>query len=295
MEDFFKYLTVGEEDKNWGLYLNVAGKARVAPHHDYPAHEHPSGYYFHWDNGRVLQEFQLNYVTEGGGVLEDESGTYPIKAGSLMIIRPGVSHRYRPEKKSGWAENYIGFDGKLAQHFLSSEMFATNSVIQCGVREELIDTYYKIFGLVQTEYPGFQALASGLIIKLLGYLISFEKQKNFSGKPIEKVIQKARFQMREQLDQKIDLRQLADENNVDYAYLRKMFKKYTGVPPHKYHLDMKIMKAREMILTSDQSIKKICLELGFDSIHYFSRLFKKKTGMNPSELRKNASEKIKME
>ncbi len=293
MKDFFKYLTVGEEDRNWGLYLNVAGRAKTAAHTIYPSPEHPSGYYFNWDHGRVLQEFQLNYITEGGGILEDESGTYPIKPGTIMIVRPGISHRYRPEHKKGWVENYIGFEGDLAHRFLSTGIFSQSPIIHCGIREELIDTYYQIFDLIQAEEPGFQAVGSGLIVKLLGYLISFEKKKNFSGKHIEKVIQEARFQMREQLDQKIDLRQLAADHHVGYAYLRKMFKQYTGVPPHRYHLEMKIMGARKMILSSNKSIKEICFELGFDSIHYFSRLFKSKTGVNPSELRKNASEKIK--
>ncbi|MFK7924030.1 MAG: helix-turn-helix domain-containing protein [Bacteroidia bacterium] len=295
MKEFFKYLSVGEEDKNWGLYLNVAGKAEIAPNKIYPSPDHPSGYFFQWQNGRVLQEFQLIYVTEGGGVLEDESGKYQIKAGTIMILRPGISHRYRPEKKSGWIESYIGFEGELAHRFLAKKTFADASIINCGIRGELIDTYDKIFNLVKEEEPGFQAIASGLIIKLLGYLISFEKRKDFSGKPIEKVIQKARFQMREQFDQKMDLRQFAEANHVGYAYLRKMFKKYTGLPPHQYHLELKIMKARELIFTTEKSIKEICFELGFDSLHYFSRLFKKKTGVNPSELRKNASQKIKTE
>jgi transcriptional regulator GlxA family with amidase domain len=64
-----------------------------------------------------------------------------------------------------------------------------------------------------------------------------------------------------------------------------MFKEYTGISPHQYHLDLKIMRAKELILTTDKNIKEISYELGFQSIHYFSRLFKKKAGQNPSELR----------
>ena len=288
MKDFFKYLTVGEEDKSWGLYLNVAGKAKIAPGKSYPVQDHPTGYHFNWDNGRILQEYQLNYITEGSGMYENPSGKYTIRPGSLMMVRPGVSHRYRPEKKSGWVENYIGFDGELADRFLATDVFTSSPVIYCGIREELIDTYYKIFDLVREEEPGFQHVSSGLIVKLLGYLISFHKKRNFSGKHIEKVIQIARFQMREQIEQKIDLQRLAEEHHIGYAYLRKMFKKYTGLSPHQYQLEMKIMGAREKILTTDKSIKEISIELGFESIHYFSRLFKKKTGMNPSELRRSA-------
>lgn len=288
MKDFFKYLTVGEEDKSWGLYLNVAGKAYIEANSIYPSSEHPSGYYFDWKRGRILHEFQLNYITSGSGMLEDDFGKHVIKPGTLMILRPGIRHRYRPNHTSGWTENYIGFHGDLAHRFLSSHLFKEMSVIHCGIHEEIIDSYYKIFGLVKEEEPGFQLIASGLMIKLLGQIIALDKKKSFSGKRIEKVIQEIRFLMRTQLDQKVDLHKIAEKHHIGYAYLRKMFKEYTGLAPHKYYLDLKIMGARSMILGSDKSIKEISFELGFESIHYFSRLFKQKTGKSPSEFRKAA-------
>ena len=286
MDDFFKYLSVGEEDKAWGLYLNVAGKAGILANKVYPSSEHPSGYYFSWKHGRILQEYQLIYITEGEGIFENEHGVFPIKQGMLIVLQPGVRHRYKPNIQTGWTEHFIGFNGTLAYPFLKRSTQEPFSVIACGIREEIIDIYYKIYELVRKEEPGFQAIASGLIIKLLGHLYSYRKRRNFSGKPIEKVIQIARFQMREHIDQKLDLQALAESHHIGYAYLRKMFKKYTGVSPHQYHLEMKIMKAKELILSSDKSIKEISYETGFESIHYFSRLFKQKTGMNPTDLRK---------
>ena len=290
MKDFFTYLTAGEADKKWGLYLNVAGKAQIAPKTVYPALDHPTGYYFHWNRGRVLQEYQLNYITQGQGVMETEMGRFLIKPGTLMLVRPGVRHRYRPLKKSGWVEHYIGFQGELAERLLSQSIFALKpSVIHCGIREELLDTYYKIFHLAQKEEPGFQQVCSGLVIKMLGYLITFQKQRNLSGRHIEQVIQKVRFHMREHLEEKVDLQRFAQDHRVGYAYLRKMFKTYTGVSPHQYHLELKIMRAKELLLTTEKSIKEIGFELGFESVHYFSRLFKKKTGFSPSELREAPS------
>ena len=68
MLDFFKYLTPSEEDINWGLYLNVAGKANIKARTDYPSPRHPNGYYFTWEKGRILHEYQINYITDGGGI-----------------------------------------------------------------------------------------------------------------------------------------------------------------------------------------------------------------------------------
>ncbi len=287
MKDFFKYITVGDNDREWGLFLNVVGKARIEPHTVYPSREHPTGYYFTWKNGRILNEYQINYITEGLGVLETREGRFMIKPGTMMIIRPGVWHRYKPTAGQGWVENYIGFNGELASHFLGKLSFLQDqSFLRCAIREEYIDTYYKIFNIVLQEKPGFQQVASGMVVKLLGYITAFHKQRHFAGKKIEKIIQEARFQMRESMEEKVDIHQLTIKNNIGYAYFRKMFKKYVGISPHQYHLELKIIRARELILTTDKSIKEISFELGFQSIHYFSRLFKAKTGMNPSEIRK---------
>lgn len=293
MKDFFKYLAPGEEDKSWGLYLNVAGKWHVAPKTTYPPLDHPTGYHFNWNNGRVLNEYQINYITEGSGILETVHGKFQIKPGTLMIIWPGAWHRYRPKQKTGWIEHYIGFEGELASQLLGKSMFSPERpIIHCELREEFIDTYYKIFDLVNKEKPGFQQISSGMVVKLLGYIIAFQKQRHFSGKTIEKVIQKTRFYMRENIEVEIDLQKLAKESNVGYSYFRKMFKKYTGVSPHQYHLELKILRAKELILTSEKSIKEISFELGFQSIYYFSRLFKLKEGLNPTELRKKRSQNI---
>jgi AraC-like DNA-binding protein len=286
MEDFFKYLAPGEDDVNWGLYLNVAGKSVIPPGTVYPSHSHPSGYYFTWEKGRILHEFQIVYITEGGGVYEDSSGEYPIVTGTLLIIQPNQWHRYKPDSQTGWTENYVGFDGMMARHMFGNPILSDiKPVINLGNREEFIDTYYKIFGFVIDEKPGFQQVSAGMVMKLLGYLISFHKQLNFSETRIEKIIQKACFLIRENVEKDIDFKNYADCHNIAYSYFRRMFKLYTGLPPVQYHLDLKIIRSKELLLSTDKIIKEICYELGFESEFYFSRLFKKKTGISPARFR----------
>lgn len=287
MNNRFKYLTVGEEDSNWGLFLNVAGSSTIESGNIYPPVEHPSGYYFNWKEGRVLHEYQINYITEGSGVFENKHGKFSVNPGSIMFTFPGIWHRYKPTGKTGWKENYIGFNGKIILDLFNHPLFTPrNPVLQIGIKEELLDTYLKIFDLVEREQPGFQQIASGMVIKLLGYIISIEKQKGFSGKRIAKVIEEARFMMRQHMEQEINLEQIAEQHHVGYSYFRQMFKKYTGVSPGQYHLQLRIIRAKELLASTDKSIKEISYELGFQSIYYFSNMFKRKEGMNPSDFRK---------
>ena len=286
MKPFFKYLTTANEDVAWGIYLNTAGSLTIPAETEYPPREHPSGYYFTWEQGRELQEYQLNYITTGAGILENKFGSFPVKAGSLIVTFPEVWHRYKPTFQTGWTENYIGFGGPVAENFMKHRLFSPEQpVIQIGEREEILDSFLKIFDLTETEQPGFQQIASGLIIKLLGYLVAFEKQKEFSGKKIAEVIEEARFQMRSEVGRNFDLENFAAENNIGYSWFRRMFKNYTGLSPRQYCLQLKIIRAKELLLSTNLSVKEISYELGFESIHYFSRMFKQKTGKSPSEFR----------
>ncbi len=289
MTDYFKYLTTSEDDRKWGLFLNVAGTSRVLPGVNYPSNEHPSGYYFTWDKGRVLHEYQILYITEGEGKLQTRDGIYNLFPGSVMIISPGKWHRYKPNIKTGWVENFIGFEGKFARQILSTDILKENlPVVDCGLKEEILDAYYRIFEITKKEKPGFQQIASGEVVKLVGIIISNIKNRHFSGKPIESIIEKTRQYIHENYFEEFDLKILADNNNIGYSYFRKMFKKFTGLSPGQYLLQIRITKARDLLITTEKSVKDIAFETGFNSIYYFSRLFKEKYGKTPTELRMNS-------
>ncbi len=288
MQDFFKYLTSSPEDKEWGLFLTATGKYTAPPNAQYPKQSHPSGYYFDWESGRVLDEYQINYITEGSGVLQTNHGEFEVKPGSVMIILPGVMHRYRPDIKTGWTENYIGFKGKLAGHFMNHafEDLLNEPVIHCGSQLEFLDSYYKISELVIEQKPAYQKVSSGLILKLLGYISSYLRTQQFEGKEVDELVNEAKTYMWEHVNKEADFHAFSRRHHVSYSYFRKVFKLYTGIAPHQFFLDLKMMRAKELIVATDIPIKEITYKLGFDSIHYFSRLFKQKTGQSPTDLRK---------
>lgn len=287
MEDFFKYLNPSIDDKAWGMHILVIGKSTTKPLQAYPSTEHPSEYYFTWENGRTINGYQIILITEGEGTVENKSGIFNVTPGSIIIVRDNEWHRYKPKYEKGWVELYVGFNGMLANHFLlQNKVLQNQTVINCGFNELIYQTYGKLFNVASKEFPGSQHVASSCIIELLANIVSWEKQKQFTDKPIERIIEKTKLLMRENIYSEIDLEQIAINNNITYSYLRRMFKSYTGISPHQYFLDMKLLRAKELITSSNLTIKEISYHMGFSSEHYFSRLFKKKTGAMPSEIRK---------
>ena len=286
MNNSFKYLVHNPDDEAWGLYLNVAGMANVALGADYPPKGHPRGYNFNWENGRVLQEYQLNYITEGEGILETTNGEYEIKEGSVILIRPNQWHRYKPLKNKGWKEHYIGINGNFAQNIF--EVYGLSSdtpIIYVGFSEEIIHLFQDIFNLIKLEKPGYQQICSGLVIQILGIIVSIRRNQNPVNNRVETLIQKACLMIRENIDNNLNVEEIARELNVSYSLFRTAFKKYTGLSPIQYHLSLRIQHAVYLLNNTDLSIKEISFNLGFCSIFYFSKVFKEKTKQNPSSFR----------
>ncbi len=71
------------------------------------------------------------------------------------------------------------------------------------------------------------------------------------------------------------------------SYLKRLFKNHTGFSIIDYYNNLKIQKAKLMLHQSDSSVTEISETLGFSSIHYFSRMFKQRTGLSPSEYKKS--------
>ncbi len=286
MAEPFKYLVHNPHDEAWGMYLNVAGIARIALGADYPPKGHPRGYNFNWENGRILQEYQLNYITEGEGVLQTQHGEYEIKEGSAILIRPNQWHRYKPLKDKGWTEHYIGFNGNFAQNIFEVYGLSLDTpIIHIGFDDEILHLFQDIFNLIKLEKPGYQQRCSGLIIQILGIIVSIQRNQDAGANRIEKVVQKACLIIRENIDKNISIEDIARDLNVSYSLFRTAFKKYTGLSPIQYHLSLRIQHAVYLLNNTDLSIKEISFNLGFCSIFYFSKVFKEKTKQNPSGFR----------
>lgn len=284
---FFNYPTISPGDEDWGLYINVAGSAVILPEAGYPPLGHPNEYTFTWGKGRILHEYQILYITNGSGIMETKEGKFEIESGSVLLLFPGIWHRYRPNIITGWTEHYIGFNGDFTKNlYRNSVLNSQNPVLKIGFKEHLLKQFNDVFELISEGKPGYQQISAGKAIYILGEIISIIKNNEFAGKDIERKIRKACVYMRENFNVSLNMEKLADELNLGYSYFRRMFKNYTGLSPNQYHLQIKIKKAKEMITNNEKSIKEIGNDLGFETAQYFSRIYKKKVGTNPTDLRK---------
>jgi AraC-like DNA-binding protein len=103
------------------------------------------------------------------------------------------------------------------------------------------------------------------------------------------LIAKATFIIQESFENAIDMEKLANELPMGYSSFRKAFKRITGESPNQYHLNLRLNRAKDLLTSTLLNINEIADHTGFDSVFYFSKLFKKKNGVSPKYYRNNES------
>ena len=283
-----KYLLANERDALWGLTVSTVGYEEIKPGDPYPTKGHADGYYFNIEKGRVLNEYQLLYNPEGEGVFQ--SAHCPetrLKAGDMFLLFPGEWHTYHPLSSVGWKSHWIGFKGKnmddrVKHGFLSPEK-PIYHVGYSSVIEELYRSAYKQ-ALEEAAYS--QQVMAGLVNHLIGMMYSLERNILLSKNQQQvDMINRARLRIRQSLESDLTIQKVAEEMGVSYSNFRKLFKEFTGLSPATYQQELRLLRAKELLSTSELTIKEIAYRLNFESPDYFSAKFKAKMGCKPSDIK----------
>lgn len=289
-KNLFKYLVSSERDTLWGLIVDNVGQADIPKDYErYPPRMgHPADYYFSPVIGRVLENYQLIYISKGKGqyyLSPDES--IPIMAGDMIIIPPYTWHSYLPDKKTGWQEYWIGMRGPNIDLRFKNGFFSADQLIyKVGLREDIIQLYKQAIDLAFSEHATYQQAIAGIGNLILGLGIYYDRNQHFANDVMLKRIDEARIIMRENYLTGISPKDVARQVNMGYSWFRKLFKEYTNVSPAHFMLELKMQKAKDMLLNSALSIKEISYIVGYDDPTYFTALFKKYAGLTPKAYRR---------
>ena len=200
----------------------------------------------------------------------------------MVILVPGERYWYVPDSDTGWTEYWLGFNGECAQRWLEKRFIdRTRNIYHIGYNRSIISLFDEALRLVEQEPPGMQQLTASLVPQILARLHS---QRKVPGEQKEAgtLLERACILFNENLYSRYDIDSITGALNVNYRILRDCFRENTGLTPYNYFLQMKISKAKELLIKDGMSVKTVSFKLAFDNPYYFSRLFKKKTGVPPS-------------
>ena len=283
-----KYMLANERDAQWGLTVSTVGFEMIEPGDPYPTKGHADGYYFNVEKGRILNEYQLLYNTAGEGTFESTHcpKTY-IKPGDMFLLFPGEWHSYHPKAHTGWNSFWIGFKGKnMDDRVKAGFLLPEKPIYHVGYSFVIEALYKRAYEIAMEEAAYSQQTLAGIVNYLIGTMYSLERNIELGKNQMQvDMINRARLRIRESLETDVTIQQIADEQGVSYSNFRKLFKEYTGLSPATYQQELRLLRAKELLTTTELSIKEIAYRLNFESPDYFSAKFKAKIGLKPSDIR----------
>ncbi len=212
-----------------------------------------------------------------------------IKQGDLFLLFPGEWHSYHPLETKGWKSYWIGFKGRNVDDRVRAGFLSpTKPIYHVGFSSEIVHLYDEAFDKAKEEAAYAQQTLAGIVNHLVGLMYSLERNITLKKQhDYVDVMNKARLRIRESLESNLTIQQIAMDLGIGYSNFRKLFKEYTGIAPAMYQQELRLQRAKELLSTTNLSIKEIAYRLNFDSPDYFSSKFKIKTGRKPSEFRED--------
>jgi AraC-like DNA-binding protein len=287
VRNYFVYLPAPQSNSIWGCVATSFGFTAVSPGATYPPCRHPVDHHFNWDKGRVLQRYQIILISGGTGTFECESspGVQTVVAGSVLLIFPGIWHRYRPSSRTGWIEHWIECQGPVFDEALRGGLIhPERSLIEAGSVPDLFDCFRRCHFLLQRGALENQDLLSTMGMHMLALLRPLGQVENRK-KVIDELVELAQSFIALRCQEPLDLHTLAAELGVSYSYLRHSFTSRIGISPRQYYLNSRLQKTQDLLAKTNKPIKEIADILGFESGYHLSKQFKSRLGVSPKHWR----------
>lgn len=256
---------------------------------------------------RINRHYQLHYICKGVGVFSFENVKYSVQEGDFLMWEPGVKHIISSNKRNPLEVVGIQFDMTWNHTSLSypcvhyspitfkpehvHELIAFDDVniapfVAKIYRKKQVKVYLEEIVKVYNSKSQYSLhMISGLMKAVL--LMSFEdnKQDNEFKSKETTAVQEIVDYLSTNYNHNLSNEDLGKYFNYHPNYLSHLVLDYTGKTIQQYLIDLRISKAMDLLQNTQKSIGEIGDEIGGYSIHYFSRLFKKKVGFTPTQFR----------
>ncbi|MCI8403560.1 MAG: AraC family transcriptional regulator [Clostridia bacterium] len=253
----------------------------------YSAHHTVSGEWYYSDE--KTNYCNLVLICSGTGFFTCENIETVVKRGDLVFFPSGVKRSMRADGETLEFRSFNFRYRLLFEH--KTDWWIENPPLPLEFVRHIDDKVLftkleQLFAHIQRHYTTLQYEAAFQMrfyaTEILSLLLSDLKQEiSYSEKNIT---EKSIAYMSEHFTEKITLKELASIAKKSVSYYGKIFKKVHGVTPIDYLLSIRISYAKKL-LENGSSVTETALLCGFSNVYYFSKAFRCKENMSPSEYR----------
>ncbi len=260
------------------------------PNYDYPVVATSAGRYVLFNrnsystNHDGRHDYHLLYVKSGKLYYYIKNTQHCVPSGDVLIYKPNEPQHYEFFLSDAPDIYWVYFTGSDAGNMLKRLELQSDSVFS-GTACAQYDTLFENI-ISELLYHKLHFLdISAMLIQQLLFLISRNVcNLTYFSSHNDLILEKVIDTFRSSYHEKISISSIANELNYSSSWLSKTFTKHYGMSPKAYLTNLRIEKAKSMLLTT-MSIRQVAEQTGFPDQMYFSRVFTASVGITPSQYR----------
>lgn len=221
----------------------------------------------------------LEYILDGEGWVEWDGVTRAVGKDSIYFLPRGTRHSYYADGDDPFTKIFMNISGPLCDQLtqsygLSGQHFLPGSGLK--------PVFSRIPELLHSESADEekQAALQGLLVEILARLSRLQQRHSPEALCLKNYIEA-------NTERIVSGRELARQIYRSPDYCQKLFAREFGMTAYAYQLKRKMLIAQSLLADTGMSVGEIAESLGYSDAHYFSNIFKEKTGMRPLEYRRS--------
>ncbi len=298
-DNYFAYLPINQNNIRWDVYLTGVGMASIPAGSVYPPEGHPGIYNFSWDMGRILPEYQILLIAEGEGVFESgKTQATAVRTGDVILLFPGLWHRYRPSKDSGWREYWLSWNGEQLYRLLKKGVLSPKrAVLSIKRKEEMVTVFEKILSYVKAHPAENSNLLSAYAMEALALAMEavapqpVRCEHAVPAEDVHSVDDPIVFNAVQAIwnhsyrDFRVD--DIVRQMPVTRRTLERKFMQAMGHSIGTEIMRCRVERARHLLVSTSLPVKHIALAVGFSNTDWMRKVFLRELGVAPSQYRRD--------
>lgn len=224
------------------------------------------------DNSLIVFEF----VLQGKIYIKVDDKEFTAQAGDTYILLPNTDQYYYSDSSDPVKKVWINLESNYLENLLLAHGLSANVY-----HIDTSDLFENIFDVIHSS-PSYNQTCSDISKIIFKFILRLSQLYNENEIDLP-------LKIKNYVDSIVyttfDYNKLSETLYLSASTLIRKFKKAYKITPYEYYLQQKIKLASRFLTETNLSVTEISDRFGFEDVHYFSNIFKKRTGISPTEYR----------
>lgn len=246
---------------------------------------------FFIDRPQGMKGYIINLTIKGCGQVFKDDNAFDCEPGDLLLFQPKTPHYYgRSADSENWHHRWIYFRPRAYWSDWLAWQDETQGVGRLRLPERLRTEFERLFANIEQTHTSGRRFAEELAMNLLERLLLRaveEDPRSHQQIRDPRVIEACQF-VTSNLAGELKIDEVANHVCLSPSRLAHLFREQMGVNLLRWREDQRVIRAKLLLQTTQEPIATIGRIVGYDDQLYFSRVFRKRVGVSPSDFRRRS-------